>query len=197
MHTMLRQRLRRLPVLTLLMTLSACGGGGDGGSTGSGTSQTTGSTSTSSAVLPLEQSCNVTGLAEAMLAAVNQARATGRNCGTTYYPAVADLAWSTQLAQAAAGHSTDMATNNYFSHTSLDGRTFAQRIAAAGYAGTSLAENIAAGADGVDAVMSQWLDSPGHCANIMSASFHDFGAACASSATSTYGTYWTQDFGSP
>ena len=38
------------------------------------------------------------------------------------------LAWNTLLTQAAAGHSQDMATRNYFSHTSPDGVTMVDRI---------------------------------------------------------------------
>ena len=132
-----------------------------------------------------------------MLDAVNAARATARYCGADYYPAVAPLAWNAQLAQAAAGHSRDMADNNYFSHTSLDGRTAAQRVTAAGYAYSYLGENIAAGYGGIDAVMSGWLASAGHCANIMNSHYQELGAACASNASSTYGDYWTQDFGAP
>lgn len=132
-----------------------------------------------------------------MLAAVNAARATGRTCGTTFYPAVPALTWSTQLAQAAAGHSHDMADQNYFDHTSLDGRTFAQRITAAGYTYSWAGENIAAGYGTVNAVMTGWLNSPGHCANIMNANFRELGAACAINNASAYHDYWTHDFGAP
>ena len=130
-----------------------------------------------------------------MLAAINQARASGRYCGTTWYPATGALTWNTLLTQAAAAHSTDMANNDYFSHTSLDGRTFVQRIVATGYQYTTLAENIAAGSGTIQAVMDMWLASPGHCANIMNASLTDFGGACVANAAATYGTYWTHDFG--
>jgi uncharacterized protein YkwD len=54
------------------------------------------------------------------------------------------LAINSSLSTAAYLHSKDMAENNYFSHTSLDGRTFDQRIVAAGYTNwTALGENIA------------------------------------------------------
>jgi len=183
--------------------LAACGGGGDSGSStssttsGNTTSTTPGDTPVESVVLAPEASCNIAGFAQAMLDALNQARATGRNCGTAYYPAVAPLAWNTLLAQAAAGHSTDMANNNYFSHTSLDGRSAKDRIDATGYLGSYWGENIAGGPADVDAVMSGWLASPGHCANMMNSAYKDFGAACAYNASSTYGEYWTQDFAAP
>ena len=49
-----------------------------------------------------------------------------------------------RLNTAAAKHSTDMAANNYFSHTSRNGASFVTRIKAEGYP-TPRSENIAAG----------------------------------------------------
>lgn len=126
---------------------------------------------------------------------VNQARATGRMCGTTFYNAAPPLAWNSKLFDAAAGHALDMANNNYFSHTGLDGRTFSQRMANAGYAWRAAGENIAAGQTTVAQVMDSWLQSPGHCANIMSGNFADIGVACAKNDASTYKQYWVMDLG--
>lgn len=130
-----------------------------------------------------------------VLALVNSARATARTCGTTRYPAVAALAAHSALVTAARAHSQDMATRDYFSHTGLDGTSPWQRMTAAGYAYRSAGENIAAGQRTPEAVMSAWLASPGHCANIMNASFRELGVGMAQSPDSTYGIYWTQDFG--
>lgn len=88
-----------------------------------------------------------------------------------------------------------MANNNYFSHTGLNGSTIGTRANAAGYAYRTVGENIAAGYNSIDAVMTGWVDSAGHCANMMNASFKEYGLACASNPNSTYKTYWTQDFG--
>ncbi len=124
----------------------------------------------------------------------NQARATARTCGTTSYPAAGPLTWNAALATAARGHAADMAARNYFSHTSQDGRTFDARIVNAGYSGYSaLGENIAAGQPTADAVVAGWLTSPGHCANIMSASFRELGVGVGTGGS--YSTYWVQDFG--
>ena len=54
-------------------------------------------------------------------------------------PLVANL----QLENAAYLHSKDMGDHDYFSHTSLDERTFSQRITAAGYNYVAASENIA------------------------------------------------------
>ncbi len=105
------------------------------------------------------------------------------------------LAWDNALGAAAWAHSTDMAQQNYFSHTSLDGRQFNQRIAAAGYSYSTGGENIACGYSTPQAVMNGWMNSSGHRANILNASFCDIGVGYAFGSASSYGYYWTQDFG--
>jgi hypothetical protein len=99
------------------------------------------------------------------------------------------------LGDAARGHSADMAEQNYFSHTSLDGQQFYQRITAAGYPYSTCGENIATGYSTPQAVMNGWMNSPGHRANILNAAFCDIGVGYTLGAASTYGHYWTQDFG--
>lgn len=105
------------------------------------------------------------------------------------------LVWDDALGAAASDHSADMAQQNYFSHTSLDGRLFYQRITAAGYAYSTCGENIAAGYSTPEAVMSGWMNSPGHRANILNTAFCDIGVGYAFGSASTYRHYWTQDFG--
>ena len=97
-----------------------------------------------------------------------------------------------RLTAAAAGHAQDMATNNYFSHTSRDGRSFVDRIKAQGYP-VPRSENIAAGQPTVTAVMDAWMASAGHRANILDCSAVAMGAASATGGS--YGIYWVQDFG--
>ena len=126
---------------------------------------------------------------------VNQRRASGATCGGTAHPAVAPLTLNLQLRDAARENSQDMATNNYFSHTSLDGRTPAQRIGQAGYAGGFWAENIAAGPASALAVVDGWMQSTGHCQNIMNSRLQVIGIGYAFNQSSTYGHYWTQNFG--
>ena len=64
---------------------------------------------------------------------INFTRQKGCTCGTTYMPPAPPLVWNEQLETAAIGHAFDMADENYFSHTSKDGRTMEKRIATAGY----------------------------------------------------------------
>lgn len=51
--------------------------------------------------------------------------------------------------------------------------------------------------DSNGAVVAAWLDSPGHCLNIMNATFSELGAGSAENPASTYGIYWAQNFGDP
>lgn len=119
---------------------------------------------------------------------INTYRSTGCTCGTDKMPAVAKLIWNDKLGMSANKHTTDMASNNYFSHTSKDGRTMSDRINAVGYLWSALGENIAMGQTTEKQVMESWINSPGHCANIMNGSFTDVGFARVQN-------YWTQNFG--
>ena len=105
------------------------------------------------------------------------------------------LQLDSRLHAAALGHSQDMAEQNYFDHTSLDRRTPDTRISQAGYFWSTYGENIAAGYSTPAAVVEGWMNSAGHRANILSSGFCDIGVGYAYSAASTYGAYWTQDFG--
>lgn len=170
--------------------LSACGGGGDGApSAPSATPTPPSATST----------CGLADFEASVVARVNQLRAAGASCGTagSFGPA-APLTWDDRLAQAADAHSQDMATLNYFSHTSQDGRTLGDRITETGYAWSSVGENIAAGQATVNEVMDAWMGSDGHCANIMKPTFTEIGVACVPGTSSnTYNSYWTMNLGLP
>ena len=143
--------------------------------------------------------CNLADFRASVLARINQVRASGANCGADgNFGAAPPLTWNDKLTVAAEGHSQDMAAKNYFSHTSADGRTLADRVNATGYAWSSLGENIAAGYRGVNAVMDGWITSPGHCANLMNAGFAEVGVVCVPGvAGDTFSTYWTMDLGRP
>ena len=107
------------------------------------------------------------------------------------------VAVSATLAASAQWMATSMAANNYFSHTSTDGRTPQQRMAGAGYPAylTWTGENIAAGFAAPAATLVAWQNSPEHNAILLSASYHAVGLGYAYNASSVYGTYWVADFG--
>jgi uncharacterized protein YkwD len=108
----------------------------------------------------------------------------------------APLRLTKTLAAAANHHSVDMASKNYFSHTLAGGVTWSQNIANHGYTySTTTAENIAAGSATASQTFTQWKNSAGHRANMLSASFRAIGIGRAYSAASTYKWYWTTTFG--
>lgn len=176
----------------LALALGACGGGGsDAPAADPGTPNPTNP--------PLVAgTCDLPNFKQELLDRINTLRASGASCGTSgNFPAVPAVVWNDKLTAAADGHAQDMAAKNYFSHDSQDGRSFSTRITNAGYAWAAAGENIAAGQPTVESVMSSWRDSPGHCANLMSANFVDVGVACrpAASASNTYSKYWVMDLG--
>ncbi|UVW29287.1 CAP domain-containing protein [Massilia sp. H6] len=133
---------------------------------------------------------------QAILARVNAARASKRTCGTQAYPPSAPLRWDPELGQAALAHSRDMAALRYFSHQAKDGSTAAERARRAGYQWQRVGENIAFGQRTPEEVVAGWLDSPGHCANIMNPGFTEMGAAYGMASEHRAGLiYWTQVFG--
>ncbi len=173
-------------VLFLSFLNSACGGGGSGADTPTGEQGG-----------PTGSSCQMTSNEQEMLSQVNSARSQARNCGSTPYPAVATLSWDCKLAQAAANHSNDMAQNNFFSHIGSDGLGPSFRIQAQDYQAQTWGENIAIGYTATDAAMTAWLNSAGHCRNLMDPDFTELGMAFAENQGSDYGIYWTQVFAAP
>jgi uncharacterized protein YkwD len=137
-------------------------------------------------------------LSQELLERVNAARATPRSCGAQAFGAAPPVAWNAALAQAALGHSQDMAAKRYFNHKEPGGSAPADRATRAGYRWTRISENIASGQHSVVQAVADWLDSPGHCANIMNPAFTEMGAAYAVDPASENRTpYWTQMFGRP
>jgi uncharacterized protein YkwD len=65
-----------------------------------------------------------------------------------------------------------------------------------GYREKLVGENIAFGPRTADEVVRGWLDSPGHCANIMDPRFAQMGIAYAASHAKR-GLFWVQLFAQP
>ena len=125
-----------------------------------------------------------------VLEILNQRRAEGANCGTAgnYGPAE-PLAMNETLRCAARLHSIDMNERGYFEHDTPEGVSPFERISLAGYtAGGPQGENIARGHGTAEQVMAGWMNSDGHCSNIMEPGFREIGVGF-------YELYWTQKFG--
>jgi uncharacterized protein YkwD len=92
--------------------------------------------------------------------------------------------------------SQDMANNNYLDHTDSLGRDPFTRMAAFGYSASYMGENLAAGYDDAQNTFNQWTSDAAHKANMLDTNYLALGVARAYNASSTYGWYWTTDFGS-
>lgn len=100
-----------------------------------------------------------------------------------------------RLATAARAHAKDMATRDYFSHTTPEGETFDARIRDAGYDLSSAAENIAVGQPSAESVMDAWMASPDHRANILNCDLRHIGVGVGYDVDSQ--AYWAQELASP
>ena len=109
------------------------------------------------------------------------------------------LTLNSQLANAAQDHSGDMANDDFFSHTGVDGSNVASRVKDSGYQYSTVGENIAAGQKTAEQVVEGWMNSPGHRANILNANFTEIGIGYVYLKNDTgsvnYNHYWTQVFG--
>lgn len=130
-----------------------------------------------------------------ILSLINTARSTARSCGATQHPAAPSLAWNALLAQAAETHSTDMVAGDFFSHTGSDGSSVGDRVTRTGYRWGTVGENLYAGLNDAARAVQSWIDSPGHCRNLMDPDFEEVGMVVVAGTNTTYGAYWTQVFG--
>jgi uncharacterized protein YkwD len=112
------------------------------------------------------------------------------------------------LEQSAQAHSEDMSSADYFEHVGPRGDTPLSRMRAAGYIfssqiGYEIGENIAWGTLWLAtprSIVSGWMASPGHRANILDGRFRDTAIGVspqppASLAHGQPGAIYTQDFG--
>ena len=132
-----------------------------------------------------------------MLRAINAARSTGRRCGSQFYEAVPTVGLDERLTEAARVHTQDMVDHNYLGHQDSQGNWPGDRVRSTGYNASITGENVAAGYADIDSVMRGWLESAGHCANIMNGSYEHVGVAMLEGENTQYGRYWTQVFAAP
>ena len=143
------------------------------------------------------------------LNAVNRARSQPRDCknGRGILSAAKSLKWNDGIYRAALEHSKDMALSDTYEHegsgtqSDITGykdntkSTHNTRIAINSEKKWEYAsENIIAGAGSLEKMMSKWLKSPPHCANIMNKNWTHFGMATYRENSSKWVVYWTQNF---
>lgn len=122
---------------------------------------------------------------------VNLARAGGYDCGSkgTFAPA-AGLKLESRLITAAQKHADDMNEHGYFSHTGQDGSSPSERVTREGYSWSKVGENLAQGYTNTSKVVAGWLESDGHCANLMNPAYTELGVGKS-------GDIWVQVFARP
>jgi len=94
-----------------------------------------------------------------------------------------------------SGTSTDVALKSYPQYNKS---TFVERIGHRGYTGYSTAgENITVGTntDTAEKAVQLWIDSPGHCMNLMNPDFTEVGMGHVEVSNTFYTHYWVQEFG--
>lgn len=107
---------------------------------------------------------------------------------------LAPLKLDAELLKLARAHAATMARLDQIGHD-LEGKTFAKRMDAAKYAASRAGENVAAGQRNPAETVRDWMQSPGHKANILQTDYTHFGLGLATSKSGK--TYWTQIFAKP
>ncbi|MEX2157929.1 MAG: CAP domain-containing protein [Dehalococcoidia bacterium] len=107
------------------------------------------------------------------------------------------LSFSSTLNKTAAWKSKHMADQSYFAHDDTPiNRTWVQRFRDCNYTfNTWIGENIAAGNETAPDTYQQWLNSPGHNANMLNGHYTVIGIGRAYNASAPYDWYWTTEFG--
>jgi uncharacterized protein YkwD len=124
----------------------------------------------------------------------NAARTRGGCCGDEGCLAAAPvLVLDPALRHSARAHAWDMDQRRYFDHDTPGGLTPFDRMREAGFRGCALGENIAAGQETPERVVNAWLESPGHCSNMLSEAFQKLGVGYHPSSTQRH--VWVQNFG--
>ena len=109
-----------------------------------------------------------------------------------------DLTVSPLLTQAAQAKANDEAANSYFAHTSPTGLDSWYWFKQAGYNFTYAGENLAVDFSDSAAVVSAWMHSPEHRANILDNHYTQIGIATASGMFEGHPTIFVvQEFGDP
>lgn len=157
-----------------------------GGSASSGTTAASGSSNSSQAASSGQnstaenQTAGNLSLEEQVVALVNEQRAAN---------VLKPLTLSTELSNVARTKSQDMHDNHYFAHESPTYGSPFDMLTSFGISYRAAGENIAMGYATPEAVMNAWMNSSGHRANILSASYTKIGVGYVAD-----GNYWTQEF---
>ncbi len=151
------------------------------GSTGAGTNSTgTGDKETENDKTADQ---NTSEQAEAVLKLVNQERTK---------QGLQALTLDKKLNNVAQLKAEDMRNKNYFDHNSPTYGSPFDLMRSQGVDYRTAGENIAAGQTSAQKVMTDWMNSSGHRANILNGNYKKLGVGYCTGGS--YGTYWVQEF---
>jgi len=105
---------------------------------------------------------------------------------------LSSLTLDTSISNVARTKSKDMAANNYFAHQSPTYGSAGDMLKQFGIKWSAWGENIASGQRTPEAVVTAWMNSSGHRANILSTNFSKIGVGYVTNSNGT--PYWTQIF---
>lgn len=121
---------------------------------------------------------------QGVLQLVNEARADA---------GVSPLALDPMLCKAAQVRATECITT--FSHTRPDGTAYSTALSEQGVSASYIGENVATGYQNAQAVVSGWINSEGHRANILNSNYKHIGIGMAENTGTIYRGYsWSQLF---
>lgn len=143
-------------------------------------------------VLAEPSPCNVSDAKAEVLLQLNALRAKGATCGSMVFASAPSMRWDERLAQSAQGYAQELAERDQLN--SLRHSVLRERFRSVGYRMRLAGENLAAGPVQVDELLSLWLASPEHCANLLEPRFADIGLACAPGRTSAE-PFWVLHLG--
>ena len=95
---------------------------------------------------------------------------------------LSQLSFNRQLGQAAMSHACDMSNNGFFGHSGSNGSDIVQRVNSTGYRQCLVAENLAWGYPRSEQIVSGWMNSAGHRANMLHPRVAEFGVAITDGA---------------
>jgi uncharacterized protein YkwD len=145
------------------------------------------------------EAANIGLVREAVLCLINRKRAENNE---------SPLVISADLQAAAESHDEELIADDYFAHVSPSGETPVDRIRRTGYipgpnVGYVIGENLAWGTYQLStpqAIVSAWIASPGHLANILESQYRETGIAITPAVPETVapgapGATYAQEFG--
>ena len=99
-----------------------------------------------------------------------------------------------RIVAASRAHSLDMADGGFFDHSGSDGSQAGERLSDQGYRWRFYAENIACGQRSADELIADWISSPEHRANILSADAEQVGVGVVFREGTHCRFYWAAVF---